>query len=232
MGRPGVDKRAACALVPRVLQEVGACDVGEEHRHVVQRFEVGIEVSTAVVPYAIAVEARGRGTCRPQFVIVFQHGKHFVGIDSIVVQQQGALENYAHILLPEVVVEDMVFLCSAMLGVVPAKHAHHQLLDGGAFVRCQPVIELVVDTGIADGNVGRGEVGREQQCVAYRVCKHLPEQPVHAVVVFVVLCQVPSVVERLRVYAQCSGIFVRVHRGVVGIERVLCTTCQHLVFAV
>ena len=65
LGDPTIYKGLPSILIPRVLQEVFPADVGEQHGDIVESFYVVNEVTAAIVPNSVAIEAGCRGTCSP-----------------------------------------------------------------------------------------------------------------------------------------------------------------------
>ena len=155
-GRPGIDKCFAQVFVKRVLQEVGACDVGHQRGNVPQGFHVGMEVALSVVPFAVAVEAGCRGAGSPELVTVFQY---FFGRIVFVGKHQAYLQHFTVGTLPIVVVENMVFYPSFTLYVVVI----FGNLKGEVFY----FLELFPVQSVVAGIVGVGE--EEQYITAVEV---------------------------------------------------------------
>ena len=97
-----------------MFQEIASGDVREERRNVIQCLYVGGDVARSVMPYPVPVEAGSGSACAPYFVIVFQHRENFFRIRCFVVKDEASLKQYPHIMLPEVVVENMILLPSAV----------------------------------------------------------------------------------------------------------------------
>lgn len=173
--RPGIGQRLPGAAVPGVLQEVATCQIAVEHRHVVERLDVGVEVVGSVAPYAAVVEARIRSAGGPELVVVLHHLQRAVRVVGPVVEHVGALEQHPHVVLPEVVVEKGVLLLAAVVGEVTFGDAHHQGVGRRALRLRQPVPEQVVGFDDADGDVGRPEVRGEEGGVVDRRVQQRPQ---------------------------------------------------------
>ena len=97
-----------------MFQEITSRNVREEGRNIIQCLYVGGDIARSVMPYSVPVEPRSRCAGTPYFIIVFQHRENFVRIGCFIVKDEASLEQYAHIVLPEVIIENMVFLSSAV----------------------------------------------------------------------------------------------------------------------
>lgn len=98
------------------------------------------------------------------------------------------MEVDAHVLLPEVVVEDVVLLVAHVLGVVMTQYAQHLRFGGGTLGVCQLVVEQVVSGGVAQGDAaGREVVGKQ-----FRVCGRRGNQGVQQFLQFVGISALPG----------------------------------------
>ena len=172
IGRIGVGKSPSCIAVPRMLQEIEPRHVREQGRHVGKCLHIGREIARPVMPDAIAVEARSRSTCCPKLVIILQYRKRLIGIFRLVIQQESRLCQDTHVLLPEMIVEDMVFFHTALLLIRMTQGTHHQIFRTRTLRGGQASVEQIVNRGMSQSQ-GRGRkvIGKEL-CVRRRQGEH------------------------------------------------------------
>ena len=112
----GVEQGFSGILIPRVFQEVCACEVREQAGYIIQCMRICSEVSCTVMPFSVAVEARCRSTCGPYLIAVFQHfACRFIPVG----KHQANLQHLTEAVLPVVVVEDVrLFIAGTLYHVM------------------------------------------------------------------------------------------------------------------
>jgi hypothetical protein len=105
-------------------KEITACQCGKQRRHIKKSFHIGGEVSHTVFPKPATVVSGVRSAGCPKLVIIFKHFGTFFRICVFVEQDECGLEENAHIVLPEVVIEEAVFLHSPIHLIIVAGNLH------------------------------------------------------------------------------------------------------------
>ena len=111
------------------------------------------------MPYTITIEAGGRSSGCPQFIIIFHHGQHFGRIGRLVVKRQSHLKKDTHILLPEMIIKEMVFLKTAIYLIIVTCHTHHQFFGRSTNGNRQIFIKQIVGCYKTPCDVAGSKVG-------------------------------------------------------------------------
>ena len=149
-------------------QEVFACDVREEHRHIKQCIHIVVKIACSVGPHSVPVEAGSRCAGCPQFIVIFHYGQHLILQGFVIVKQESGLKEYTQVLLPEMIIEDAVFLRTLLLRIIKAQYTHQQVFYTLAFFAAQSFVEQIVGLEEAVSDVGASEVVGKQDGIAHR----------------------------------------------------------------
>ena len=118
------------------------------------------------MPYTVTIEAGGRSSGCPQFIIILHHGQHFGRIGRFVVKRQSHLKEDAHILLPKMIIKEMVFLKTAIYLVIVTCHTHHQFFGSSTIGSRQVIIKQIVGCNKTPCDVAGSKVGCKKLSVS------------------------------------------------------------------